>query len=410
MQQFHSSSEIAPERHGTGQLLLSSAIRFCIYFVHWMVLALRPLLLKKSGFSDISIGFAIGVFALSSMLLMLPMGTFSDFFSPRRTIMGGALLYAVYFAVLSAVSSVPTLLAATVLGGIGSACLIVVSEGLFLKQFGQSRPGRKISYFQFATYMGFGCGPLAGGFILERGIDALFLLAVIGSLLVFLLALHLDDYEPIAFHLGAYRGDILRPRPLLLLACIFVIGTHFGTEQTSLSLLMETRLGFTPRTIGIVFAGLGLWMAVAVPFIGRWHDRHRSQFLFLLGGLLISGLFQALTSLAAGFTSLLAIRSLHTIGDAFALLELSVLTAAFFPSQRLGGNAGLLYAVRTLATFVAAVAAGLVNRSWGYHVSFGLNGLFVVLFALASLGYILSSRSNMAAVGWSGGATKKSGP
>jgi MFS family permease len=368
--------------------------------VHWMVLALLPLLLKQVGFSDVAIGTAIGVFAMSSMLLMLPMGTISDFFSPKRTIMAGATLYGLYFAFLPIISSLAPLLLNMVLGGIGSACLIVVSEGLYLKQFGQMERGKRISLFQVATYLGFGTGPLIGGLVLQKSASLLYSIAILGAVTILALAVFLHDYEPITFQFTAYREDILKPRPLLLLACIFVLGSHFGTEQTSLSLLMETRLHFLPRTIGLIFAGLGLWMAVAVPFIGRWHDRHRSQFLFLLCGLLVSGLFQALTSFAGSFGGLLFIRAMHTLGDAFALLELSVLTAVFFPTQRLGGNSGLLYAVRTLATFLAAVLCGFINRSWGYHISFGLNGLFVVVFALASIGYILSHRQRMESIGW----------
>lgn len=390
-----------------GQLLLSIGIRFFIYVVHWMVLALLPLLLRQVGFSDIAIGTAIGVFALSSMLLMLPMGTFSDFFSPKRTIMAGALLYGIYFALLPTITSFLPLLLNMVLGGIGSACLIVVSEGLYLKQFGQMQRGRRISFFQFATYLGFGTGPLIGGFVVGKSYGALFAVAVLGAIVIFALASQLHDYEPIAYSLTAYRGDVMRPRPILLLACIFVLGSHFGTEQTSLTLLMETRLHFSPQTIGMIFAGLGLWMAVAVPFIGSWHDRRSSQFLFLLCGLLVSGFFQALTSLAGSFAGLLAIRAMHTIGDAFALLELSVLTAVFFPSQRLGGNSGLLYAVRTMATFLAALLSGFINRSWGYHFSFGINGLFVMLFALASIFYILTHRQKMESVGWRRDTTRK---
>jgi MFS family permease len=401
-------SAVSRERQ-RGQLLLSIGIRFLIYTVHWMVLALLPLLLKQAGFSDLAIGTAIGVFAVSSMFLMLPMGTFSDIFSPKRTIMCGALLYGLYFALLPAISSFLPLLLNMVLGGIGSACLIVVSEGLYLKQFGQMQRGRRISFFQLATYLGFGAGPLIGGLVMQRSIASLYAVAVCGALLILVAAFFLHDYEPITFNFTAYRGDIMKPRPLLLLACIFVLGSHFGTEQTSLSLLMETRLGFSPQTIGLVFAGLGLWMAIAVPFIGRWHDRRNSQFLFLLCGLLLSGFFQALTSQADSFTGLLAIRSMHTLGDAFALLELSVLTAALFPAQRLGGTSGLLYAVRTMATFFAALLSGLVNRSWGYHASFGLNGLFVMLFALASIAYILTHRQKRDSIGWHRGALQKEG-
>jgi len=390
-----------------GQLLLSIGIRFLIYMVHWMVLALLPLLLKQTGFSDLAIGTAIGTFALASMFLMLPMGTFSDLFSPKRTIMAGAFLYGLYFALLPVISTFLLLLLNMVLGGVGSACPIVVSEGLYLKQFGQMQRGRRISFFQLATYLGFGAGPLIGGLIMQKSIISLYVVAVCGSLLILAAAFFLHDYEPITFSFTAYRGDIMKPRPLLLLACIFVLGSHFGTEQTSLSLLMETRLGFSPQTIGLVFAGLGLWMAIAVPFIGRWHDRRNSQFLFLLCGLLLSGFFQALTSRAESFAGLLTIRSMHTLGDAFALLELSVLTAVLFPAQRLGGNSGLLYSVRTMATFLAALQSGFVNRLWGYHVSFGLNGLFVMLFALASIAYILTHRQKRDSIGWHRGALQR---
>lgn len=385
---------------GKKQILLSVVIRFLIYFVHWMVLAHLPVILKVYGFSDIEIGLAIGIFSLSSMALMLPMGACSDFFSPKRTMLAGALLYGVYFGALLVLRSFAALVPAIVVGGVGSACLIVVSEALYLKHFGGEKRGQRVAVYQVSTYLGFGIGPLAGGFLLEQHHAAMFAVAAGGAAAIFLLCLRLADFAPLDFSIKKYGRDILRPKPILLLACIFVLGSHFGTEQTSISLLMTENLHFSPEEVGALFAGLGLWMAAIVPFIGRLHDQRNSLFLFLLAGLGISGLFQVLTVWADGFWSLLGIRLIHTMGDAFALLELSVLTALFFPSQRLGGNAGLLYAVRTLATFLAAVLAGVVNRRWGYQASFLANGVFVVLFAVASIFYILLNAKRLAAVGW----------
>ncbi|HIJ77891.1 MAG: MFS transporter [Desulfobulbaceae bacterium] len=382
------------------QILLSVAIRFLLYFVHWMVLAYLPVVLKGYGVSDLQVGSVIGFFALSSMALMLPLGLFSDFFSPKRTMMSGALLYGIYFAALLKVRTFGLLLPVLFLGGVGSAALIVVSESLYLKHFGNIERGRRVAFYQLSTYLGFGLGPLVGGLVVEQRPSLLFGLALLGTLLIFGLAFFLDDYEPIVFSFKKYGEDVAGFKPLLLIACVFVLGTHFGVEQTSFSLLLQEKLGFAPRMIGLVFAGLGLWMALTVPFIGRLHDKRQSVFLFFLVGLGVSGFFQVMTAWAFDFWSLLIIRLLHTLGDAVALLELGVLVALLFPAQRLGGNSGLVYGVRTLATFMAAVFAGVLNGQWGYGASFVGSGLFVMLFVAVSIIFIVLSRDRMGAVGW----------
>ncbi len=383
------------------QILLSIVIRFLLYFVHWMVLAYLPVLLKLYGLTDIEIGTVIGLFSLSSMALMLPMGVFSDFFSPKRTILFGAVLFGTYFSLLLAVRTFALLLPVIFIGGLGAAALIVVTESLYLKVFGQEKRGRRVAIYQLSTYLGFGLGPLAGGIVVQNDPSLLFLLAIAGSALIFLLGLFLADYAPITFSFKQYGEDILQFKPLLLIACIFVMGTHFGVEQTSFSLLMKSGLGFSSKEIGLIFAGIGLWMASAVPFIGRLHDKRQSVFLFFLSGLAVSAIFQILTAWAFDFWSLLAVRLVHTLGDALALLELSVLVALLFPSHRLGGNSGLLYAIRTMATFLAALASGLFNRQWGYASSFIANGVFVLLFVAVSVIYIRASIGRMRSVGWS---------
>ena len=389
----------------TRQILLSILVRFLIYFVHWMVLAHLPVLLKQAGFGDVAIGLAIGVLALSSMLLMLPMGVFSDLFSPKRTLLAGAGCFAVYFLLLPQVTSLTGLLTAVTIGGLGAAALVVVSESLYLKQFGQERRGRSVAIYHCSTYLGFGLGPLMGSFLLRQGTAPLYAAAAAGSLLILAVGLYLQDHEVRIFSFREYGEDLREFKPLLLMACIFVMGTHFGVEQTSISLLMSETLQVTPQGIGLYFALVGLWMAAVVPYIGHLHDKRRSVFLFFLGGLALSGLFQALTAWAFDFWSLVAIRLLHTLGDAIALLELSVLTAILFPSRRLGGSSGLLYALRTKATFGAAVLAGSVNRQWSYGASFVANGLFVLCFVVLAFALIAANRQRRLEVGWRNSAS-----
>ncbi len=359
-----------------------------------------PVLLKNSGFSDIQIGMAISLYSLSSMALMLPLGAFSDFFSPKQTILGGAILFGLSFFSLIFLNSFWPVMAAIAVSGLGVAALIVVSESLFLKKYGDKKRGTRIGIYQLSTYLGFGLGPLAGGFLVTHSSTALFGSALGACLLIFIAALGLPDCPPINFSFRQYGTDLKQPKALLLTACVFILGSHFGVEQTSFTLLLKEDLHLTPQTIGMVFSCIGLWMAIMVPFVGRLHDRNNSLFLFLIIGIGISGIFQMLTAYASTLPWLLSIRLLHTMGDTFALLELSVLVSVFFPTARLGGSAGFMYAVRTTATFLSALLAGVLSRYWGYGFAFFSNGLLMIVFAMASLLFISMSNDRKNAMGW----------
>ena len=384
----------------TGSTLpLFCLIRFLLYFSHWLVLAYLPVVLDDLAFPGPAVGLCISLYSVSSMALMPVMGLGADLVSPRRLLMAGALVMATSFALFPRLHA-PYAVAAAILGaGFGAATLIVVSEALFLKVGTAGRLGRRVAFFQAATYAGFGTGPLVGGFLLPHGPGALFTTAATGCALIFLCGLLVPDAGAIAFDMKSYRSDLRRPKALLLCALIFVLGTHFGVEQTSFSLLLTRELHFTLPGLGVVFACLGLWMGLLAPLAGRLHDKKKSLFIFLVGGMAVSGLFQMLTPMAHSLAAVLAVRLLHTAGDTLALLELTIITARVFPNARLGGNSGAMYASRTLATFAAAIAAGYANR-YGYGMSFLLNGAFVLACSLGVFFFIITGKDRRAALGW----------
>ncbi len=380
-------------------MLLSVFIRFLIYFSHWMVLAHLPVIFMDYGLSNSQVGMFIAFFSVASMALMLPMGLFSDLFSPRRVLLVGAFAFAAYFFGLTQVMGFWPLLFLSLLGGFGAACLIVVSESLYLKQYGQQQQGKRVALYQVATYLGFGAGPLCGGLLLNWSTSALFWLAAAVSIAIGLLCLCLAENPPLRFSFRSYGTDLWQLRPLLLIGCILLLGSHFGVEQTSTALMMQS-IGLNSAQIGQIFGLLGLWMAFIVPFIGWLKDRRDSLFVFLLVGIAISGFFQMITGLAHGYLSMLVIRACHTFGDAIALLELGVLVAFFFPAGRLGGNSGLLYCLRTFATFVAAILAGVLNQYLGYGATFLISGVSMLLFATAMGLYIVVNRERRQVMGW----------
>ena len=353
-----------------------------------MVFAYLPLLFKAYGFTDQQIGFVIGLQSFSSIILVLPFGIFSDYFSPKRTLTLGAICYCGYFFLLVGLKEFSSICFVVILGGVGSATLRVVLLSLYLKLTDHTARGKKIAFLQLAGYLGFGLGPLVGGYSYEiYGAAFMIKVGLILSIAIILLTLFLEDASPVVFSFKDYRRDVKEPRVLFLIAAVFLLGTHFGAEQTSMSLLMNDTIGLNKKEIGVIFFLLGTWMALLVPFVGILMDRKHRVFLLLLVGLLISSCFQVVTAFTATFFSLLIVRMIHTMGDTLAILETDVLTARFFPAARLGGNSGLIFCVRASAVFMFAAFSGWLNQIWGYKMPFIVNGILVFAFSLIGLLY-----------------------
>ena len=363
---------------------------FLYFFTFWMVLAYLPLIFKAYHFTDQQIGFAIGLNSLSSILLVLPFGVFSDYFSPKRTLTLGAICFSGYLALLITLKDFYSICGALMLGGVGAATIRVILMSLYLKLIRSVERGKKVAFLHLGGYLGFGSGPLLGGYIYETfGAMPMIKGALVLSMMIVFLTLFLEDAPPVVFSFKDYKRDIKEPDALFLIALVFILGTHFGVEQSSISLLMKDVIGLGKKEIGLVFFALGGWMAILVPFAGTLMDKKRRVFLLFVVGLLISGCFQFMTPFASTLWGLLIIRMIHTMGDTLAILESDVLTGLFFPAARLGGNSGLIFCVRTSAIFLFAAFSGCLNHAWGYKVPFFINGIMVFGFSLIALLYIL---------------------
>lgn len=365
---------------------------FLYFFTFWMVLAYLPLIFKAYNYTDQQIGFAIGFNSLSSILLVLPFGVFSDYFSPKRTLTLGAFCFSGYFLLLIVVKDFWSVCAAVIIGGVGAATIRVVLMSLYLKLIGSTGRAKKVAFLHLGGYLGFGFGPLIGGYLYEAfGATLMIKGAFALSLIIVLLTLFVEDAPPVIFSFKDYKKDIKEPAALFLIAVVFVLGTHFGAEQSSISLLMKDTIGLTKKEIGLVFFALGVWMAILVPFAGILMDKKHKVFFLLLVGLLISSCFQFMTPFASTLWGLLIIRIIHTMGDTLAILESDVLTARFFPAARLGGNSGVIFCVRTLGIFVFAAFSGWLNQVWGYKMPFFVNGTMVFGFSSIALFYVVRS-------------------
>lgn len=344
-----------------------------------------PVYMKAQGLTDGQIGTVFGLMSISALVLMLPLGVLSDLFPPRRLVFLGVCVFILYaWQILTAEIYWQFLLVAP-LGGLAASTFFIVLYALFLKVIDKSQVGKKIAFYQSGMYLGLGIGPAIGGLLIKEGGFGALLWGVLAvGLVVLLLVLKLPRTDTIRLDLGGYKRDLRHGRIVLFLVLVFIYPIHFGVEQTSLTLLMKDTLDFSFTSIGLVYLIIGLWMAFLAPFAGHRFDTSQSLRALLLCGLAISGTFQILTSLVTSLPSIVIVRLLHTVGDVMMILSIGVMTAAFFPEARMGGNSAVIVATRTCGIFTGNLGSGFINGAFGYSYSFAISGSIVLLFVIVA--------------------------
>jgi MFS family permease len=375
-----------PAKSGARQhstLILFSLCILTFSSANLMLSFFLPVYMKAQGLTDGQIGTVFGLMSISTLMLMLPLGVLSDLFSPRRLVFLGVCIFIFYAWQIFTAKLYWQFLLVAPLGGLAVSTFYIVLYALFLKVIDKSQVGKKIAFYQSGMYVGLGIGPAIGGLLIREGGFATLLWGVLaGGLVVLILVLKLPQTDTIRLDLGGYKRDLHQGRVLLFLLLVFIYPIHFGVEQTSLTLLMKDTLDFSFTSIGLVYLVIGIWMAFLAPFAGHRFDTSQSLRALLLCGLAISGTFQILTATVSSLPSMLLVRLLHTVGDVMMILSIGVMTAAFFPEARMGGNSAVVVATRTCGIFTGNLGSGFINGAFGYSYSFAISGSIVLLFVI----------------------------
>jgi MFS family permease len=388
-------------RHSTSILFSLCILTFAS--ANLMMSFFLPVYMKAQGLTDGQIGTVFGLMSISALVLMFPLGVLSDIFPPRRLVLVGVCIFIFYaWQILTAEVYWQFLLVAP-LGGLAVSNFFIVLYALFLKVIDKNQVGKKIAFYQSGMYLGLGIGPAIGGLLIRQGgFEALRWGVLVGGLIALILVLKLPATETIRLDLGGYKRDLRQGRIILFLLLVFIYPIHFGVEQTSLTLLMKSTLDFSFTSIGLVYLMIGIWMAFLAPFAGHRFDTSQSLRALLVCGLAISGTFQILTATVSSLPSMVIVRLLHTVGDVMMILSIGVMTAAFFPEARMGGNSAVVVATRTCGIFTGNVGSGFINGALGYPYSFAISGSILLLFLIltgAAMGRLLTVRNERSETG-----------
>lgn len=319
------------------------------------------------GGSSLAVGLAVGSFSLSAALLRPFAGRLGDLRGRRVLLVGGSLVFAVSVVSYGLAESVPVLVAARLLSGVGEAAVWVGAATAVQDLAPDDRRGEAASYFSVALYAGLAFGPVLGEHMVAGyGYDSVWMVAA--GLAVLAALLGTATPKVMSHQLQPFRllhPTAVPPGVILLLGLLPFVGFSAFIPLYGPQLDIDD-----VAPMFLVYGGLVLVVRVVfarLPDQLGWR-RASTLALSVLGG---AGVLLGVWAATAGvWVSTVAL----AIGMSLLFPALFSSMVASVPEAERGQAVGTFSVFFDMASAIGPPVLGAVAALGSYRWSFGLAG------------------------------------
>lgn len=289
-------------------------------------------------------------------------GRLGDRFGLRRMLILGLAVFMLASLLCAIAPSLPLLIAARVLQGIGAAFLMTISMALMRETAGEDRIGRAMGLIGTVSALGTALGPsLGGALVASAGWRGIFLVQLPLAAVAFAFALIALPTGSAAPRTGSARTLSPANKGLapslaanLLVAAVMMATLVIGPFYLSIT------LGLGPASVGLVMSVGPFVSIVGGVLAGRMVDAWGSRPILVSGLVLMMAgvLLLALLPLSAGLVGYVA--AILTLTPGYQLFQAANNTAvmAQAPKERRGATSGLVTLSRNLGLIAGAAGMG----------------------------------------------------
>ena len=156
-----------------------------------------PVMASRFGITDSQAVWIITVYQLVITMLLLPMSSFGDRYSYRRSFLVGVVIFAAASALCAASNGFAMIVAARALQGVGAACVMGVNIALTRLIYPRNVLGRGLALNAMVIAIATAAGPtIAGAILAVASWHWLFLINVPFGIAAFFLGKHLLPHNP----------------------------------------------------------------------------------------------------------------------------------------------------------------------------------------------------------------------
>jgi multidrug resistance protein len=359
-----------------------------------LVIPLLPFWAEHLGAGPLGVGLILTTYALAQFLFTPILGALSDRYGRKRIIFISLCIEVLSFALTGLASSLPMLLIARVVGGIG-ASNIGSAQAVVADVTPPEKRAAGMGMIGAAIGMGFVVGPALGGIFSAHSETLPFWIAlgmaVVNALLVLFLLPetrkkqeHTQTREGLSLLFCGW-GKVLRHKAIVSLVLVNLLYTlAFTGMETVFPLLTQKNFGWGAIQNGYVFTYVGVIIVLMQgglvrQLVKRWGERNLMVF-----GLVLLGLGLVMLIWSSSLALMLVAVGILSIGDGAVTPTSSAVLSLISPTDEQGEILGFSQGLGGLGRTIGPLIAGVLF-SIGPGVPFLAGGVFAVLAILVTL-------------------------
>ena len=387
----NSATDAAAKKRARNAMLMVALVVLVDITGFGLILPLLPFWAERLGANPLEVGLILSVYALAQFLFTPVLGALSDRFGRRPVILISLLIEAAGFALTALAGTLPLLLAARFIGGLG-ASNIGSAQAVVADVTAPKDRARGMGMIGAAIGVGFVVGPALGGVLAGFGGTVPFWAALVVALVNALLVVFLlpETRGPRAaatqtqqqtqqtqrrnqFALFAgWQRAIQTPAIARLILVNLLFTLAFTAMEAVFPLFTQREFGWQATQNGYLFTYVGVIIVVMQGgMVGQLVKRFGERGVQIAGlGLLAVGL--ALLPFSGTLALLLIALALLSIGDGAVTPTNNALLSLATPAEAQGETLGLSQGMAGLGRMVGPlIAGGLFGAGIGLPFFFG---------------------------------------
>jgi len=354
-----------------------------------MIVALLPQRIIEMDGHEQNVGYLASAFAISYIILQVPIGTLADKFGFKIFLTIGYFLCAITGLCFYFSSGAFMIFLSRLLQGAGEAPIWALAPALLSVKYPRNK-GEVMGSYNAVLHIGLTLGPMAGVLLAKTcQPSALFLLYAVACFLGAILTIWLvDDVSPqkplaASFNISSILELSKDRGSFLTLLGITLYGTGYGIFLTSIPAYLLQVKNFSSEYIGIFFSLFYVAISVSQIITGKLADKFGPN-IFMICGLVIASLGLGAISFL-GFWGIFTMLTLAGLGlGVFYLSSMIYLNETVDISLK-GTISGAYYLFWGIGMFFGPPLFSILSQSSGYTVSLVVYSLLFISIAVAMI-------------------------
>jgi len=377
----HSENFNPSARIWTRNFILLCLANFVLFMSTQMLFPSLPGYIIKIDGSQRDIGYIMGAYTISAMLMRPFAGWLVDSRGRKLSLTLGMLLMltAAWLYFIATNTTIMTMV--RTLHGIAFGLVNTAISTIVVDSLPAARLSEGVGYFGLTGSLSMCISPIIGFSLVDyAGYNFLFfftggatMIAFAASL--FVKAANFKSDKKTGMCLSELKEKLFEKSALLPSITIFQVGVVYGSVLSYIALYAASR-GI--ENIGLFFSAMAILMLISRGTCGRWADKGRVNQVLFLG--LFSMLIGMITiSLADQILKFILAGGLIGIGFGVCMPTLQAQAVRFAPVQKRGAANGTFFAMSDLGLGIGTIIWGYVSAALDYQFMYRLTVIPIII-------------------------------